>query len=194
MNFTSYIADKETSFLHIKEVIKRTKNKELREKISDMISYGISVEDITMECWIRAWDGDWRSSARHRKEYCNKAITDIVSNKVARKTTSVVTYYAIKKLHEKLINSKSIESKLSLDDSFDINKLASYGISYDHKLRLLLLELGVKQNTEEHILLLLTIKDLDETDAMRMLNCSRRTLYRKKLEFTNSKRIFYKDI
>lgn len=193
MSFKPYIADREVSFLHIKEMIKKTKNKELRTKINDIISLGFSEHDIAANCWIKAWDENWEASSRHRKEYCGKVISDMISNRVARKTTSVMTYYAIKNIHKKMIRSKSIESRFIMDNSFDFNDILSSGMSYDQAKSHLLLELKINKNSESSILLDFIINDLDEIDAMKSLNCSRRTLYRKQLEFFNYlKKKFYK--
>lgn len=193
MSFKSYIADKEASFSHIREVIRKTKNKVLREKINNIISFGLSEYDIAMDCWIKAWGNDWESSAQHKKEYCGKVISDIFSGKIARKTTSVVTYYSIRKLHNKLTDARSIESKLLRDHSFDMSSILSSGMNYDQKKILLLLDLGIEKNSEYAILLSWVINDSDESDAMKSLNCSRRTLYRKQLEFFNYlKKKFYK--
>jgi hypothetical protein len=190
-HFISYIANKERSFLHIKEAI--TKNHELATIIR--ARFGIEKEDLIVDCWVNIWEDPNEKRVDyifHRNRYCDVLVSSRLQDRQTRKTTSVAVYYFLMEIYgsekkKKLVRlhqgvkmeetiKQLFENSVHNDSPDDILILSEETkASYLEKTLCALSEAGLKP--EHMVLLNWQIGIIDEDEAMEILGVSRRTLF-----------------
>lgn len=176
--FTSYCANKKTSYKHITECI-------LKDSGLSLIllkRFGISKDDLISDCWSEVWENTESNRVDfqyHREAYSGITIISELEDRKTRKTTSVMVDYFLKRLYFLEKNKKIVRLKkrFIMEESIKEMLENSSAESYSQKSAKLLTELNL--TSEETLIYNWKIGLLDIDEVMFVLEVSKRTVHNK---------------
>lgn len=175
--FGEWLADRSSSYVNILEAIGHSKYYFLLK-----INFGIEVNDLAADTWIRAWSNKGRKDCiEHRTIYCGKMITEWEDNRAARQSAKMVSHFFLRdKLRAKITERKSVELFREYLMLTDGDEMIDYHDSAEET-RAFIREFN--PSDEEAIFLDEIFQFISQEEAQEKLGVSRSTFYLKKKQF-----------
>lgn len=168
--FKEWLADKETSYKHIKEYM--FKAGEAKKKVSILKKYGMEIDDIITECWIYIWEKEYACCTTVRSYYNNNLILGWDEERKVRKSIQVAAWYYL--LETCSSNHKKTAVVKDVIASGELAKNMEDWMGASKKI----ITSDWTKDEKEKILILWASGEMAEEMAMKLLNItSRKTLY-----------------